>query len=205
VKRAAWALAVLGALGALGGRASAEDVDASVDPLGASVGDKELGVRLGLQLAQGVAPGGFSVAGAYLHRMTRATWFELELAFTLGGNDPFCFRDRFGETVCDPGLTDGVSGQLAAGGRWFPSSTPSGFLPYLRGGLGLHWADFGGDEVSGLAGVGFAGAGGRFRVGGIASVCGEVVLFGGAGLYSDDVGFEPYAGMIVRFGVDLAL
>jgi hypothetical protein len=195
------------ALALIPGLARAEDygnIDEDVDLIGPEVAKVELGARLGLQAGAGTTTGGFRIAGAYLHRMTASTWFDAEAAFVFGGSGEVCYFDRNVDLVCAPGLVDGFAAQFAAGGRWFPTVTESGFVPYVRAGAALHIPSFGDDDVSGVALPLWAGAGGRYRVSSQIAISGELVLFGGGAVYNHDLGLEPYAGMLVQFGVDLA-
>ncbi len=190
------------------GPARADDdveVDAGDDdPTDGEVAELELGARIGLQAGGGVTPGGFHIAGAYLQRMTAETWFDAEVSFVFGGGGQDCWFNRDVELVCAPGLVDGFAAQFAAGGRWFPTVTESGFVPYVRGGAALHIPHFGDDDLTGVALPLWIGAGGRYRVAERVAVTGELVLLGGPALYGRDLGLQPYGALLVQFGVDIA-
>lgn len=175
------------------------------DPLGHVIADRELGARLGLQVGQGTSGGGLRVGGIFLTRMTKATWSEVEASFVFGGGDPVCWLDRSVELDCAPGATTGAAAALAVGGRWFPTQTDSGFLPFFRGGLGVQYVDFRGDEVAGVAAPVYVAAGGRFGVSDDVSLSGELVVMAGPAWFSDDLGLRGFGGLIVQFGVDLGL
>lgn len=201
---AAAVLALAPAATALAQESGSLLIEEGEDYRAAYIGDLELGARIGLQVGGGVTPGGFRIAGAYMQRMTEETWFDGEAAFTFGGGGKSCYFNRDVELVCAPGLADGFSAQLAGGGRWYPTVTASGFVPFVRGGGALHIAHFGDDDLTGLALPLFAGAGGRYRVADRVAISGELTLFAGGAVYGRDVGLQPYAGLLVQFGVDFA-
>ncbi len=195
---------------AFGGAALAQDaaearLSEEADPIGGEVSNHEIGARIGMQLGQGITPGGLRFAGVYLHRMNDVTWSEFEAGFAFGSGEASCWLDRSRMTQCDPGVTSGVAASLGAGVRWFTTRSPSGLVPYLRGGIALHYADFRGDAVNAWAIPAYLGGGGRLRVGGGAAVNAELLILAGPGFYSDGMGTNAYGGMIVQVGVDLDL
>jgi hypothetical protein len=168
------------------------------------IADLELGARIGLQGGGGVTPGGFRIAGAYLQRMTSETWFDGEASFVFGGGGRSCYYNRNVDFVCAPGLVEGFAAQFSAGGRWYPTITESGFIPFLRGGAALHIPHFGDDEVTGLALPLWLGAGGRYRVTPRIAITADLTITFGGALYNRDMGIAPYTSLHVQFGVDIA-
>jgi hypothetical protein len=168
--------------------------------------DMALGARVGMQLGVGrVTPGGLRVAGVFLHRLDADWWFDGEAAFSFGGGGMECRPSATGDLECDHGLVEGAGAQGIAGVRWSLGRAPSGFEPYLRGGVGLAYASFGDDEISGLAILGQLAAGGRFRIADRIAVGAESAVFFGPGFYSDDLGTVGYGGLIVQGGVEIDL
>jgi hypothetical protein len=168
--------------------------------------DQEIGARLGTQLgAFGVTPGGLRVGGVFLYRLSERTWFDAEAASSFGAGASQC-SVRQGERLdCEHGLADGFGFQLGGHLRWFLSARPSGFQPYVRGGLGVDVAHFGGDDVTGVALTGRASFGVRYPVASGVRVGGEALVSAGPGFYGNGVGIEPYAALLVQFGVEISL
>lgn len=168
--------------------------------------DQEIGARLGTQLgALGVTPGGLRVGGVFLYRMSERTWFDAEAASSFGAGASQCNVRQDRSLDCEHGLADGFGFQLGAHLRWFLTTRPSGFQPYVRGGLGLDLAHFGGDDVTGVALTARGSFGIRHPVGSGVMVGGEALLSAGPGLYSGGVGVRPYTALLVQFGLEIAL
>lgn len=166
----------------------------------------EMGARLGAQLAAlGLTPGGLRVGGLFLYRFTETGWFDSELAFTFGAGGKECYLDRQRDFACDHGIADGFSLQLLAGVRHYLDRRPSGFEPFVRGGLAGHFSRFDDDEVTGVAIPLWVSAGGRFRVAEGVAVTGDVVFLAGPSFYDSGLGAEPYGAFLVQLGADLGL
>ncbi|MFH0903515.1 MAG: hypothetical protein V2A73_23040 [Pseudomonadota bacterium] len=173
-----------------------------------------LAARLGVQLSLGdLTPGGLRVGALFLHRMTMRSWFDGEMAFTFGGDEPGCPRpsevDPGEKLVCDHGVADGFAFQLFGGGRLgLLGSAGHGSdraQAYLRAGIGLHLARFAGDDLTGVAMPIWGGAGGMMPVATGVRLVGELLFFGGPAFYDRALGFEPYAGFLAQLGVEIAL
>jgi hypothetical protein len=190
---------------ALAGPAWAQAEEAVEDETTAEpTGDMALGARLGMQFGVGGAtPGGLRIGGAFLHRLADEWWFDGEASFSFGGGGMEC--DLAMDLECDHGLADGAGAQAIASVRWVLPAYAGGFEPYLRGGAGVGLASFGDDEVTGLALIGQAAGGGKFRVAERVSVGAEAALFIGPGFFSDDLGTLGYGGLIVQGGVEIDL
>ena len=169
-------------------------------------GDIALGGRLGMQLGVGgLTPGGLRVGGAYLHRLDEEWWFDGEMTFSFGGGGMECDLAAAGGAECDHGLLDGAGLQFVAGVRWLLPAYAGGFQPYLRGGAGAGYANFGDDEVSGFALMGQLAGGGKFQVAERVSVGAEAALFLGPGWFSDDLGTVGYGGLVVQAAMEFLL
>jgi hypothetical protein len=204
VRRAALIAAAL-AVAAPTARAQSSDVEAG-DTGTAVVREQELGGRLGAEFGGRVSPGGLHVGGSYLYQMTDDDWFEGGLAFTFGGGDAACFRDRDDDYLCDHGVMEGFSGEVAAGVRRFFFSRRQGrFLPYARAALGLRLIGYGADGVTGLAIPLQLGGGVRVRVAERISLTGGADLRLGPAWFNKDLGVEPHVGLAVHAGIEFAL
>jgi len=201
-------LAVLAAAGTASAEEAAPPAEAAEAASDEPVGKQEIGLRLGAQLGwTDLTPGGLRVGGVYLYKLDDITWFDGEAATSFGSGESACFYSRAEELtlVCNHGGLDGFSMSVSAGVRLFYVRRASGFHPYLRGGAGLSYAGFSGDEVSGAVLFGYGGAGGRFRVAPRVAVGGEALLVLGPGLYNSDLGLQLLGGLVVQFGVEFAL
>lgn len=172
------------------------------------VAKQEIGPRLGVQVGVGgVAPGGVRAGGVFLYRLDETTWFEGEAAFSFGGGGASCWYDRSENLtlVCDHGAFDGFGMSFGGGVRVFLDRQPSGFHPFVRGGLSLGFVRFGDDAVSGVPLTISGGAGLRLRVADRVAVLGEAMALLSPGLYNRDLGLQFSGGLVVQFGVELAL
>jgi len=180
--------------------AAAAESKAAVDP----VADQEIGGRLGLRMGGRSTPGGFTVGGVFLYRITGALWSDSAVGFALGSGGAECFRDRHDLVVCDHGLLDGVAGGIHSGVRWVRPGR-QGFVPYFRATVGVELVNFADDDVRGVAIPLTLGAGVRARVSNSVSVGGGADLHLGIGRLGRDIGTERQAALIVKVGVDFAL
>ncbi len=169
------------------------------------IAEKEMGIRLGTQFsADDVTPGGLRVGGLFLQRMSQRSWFDGEASFSFGANEAGC-ESQNGTFSCPHGLTDGFGMQLSLGGRYVFDALLGGLQPYARGGVGVHLARFGADDLTGAAFPLWAGGGGRFRVADGVSLAGEALVFAGPSVFNRDLGAEPYVGMLIQVGVEFQL
>jgi hypothetical protein len=166
--------------------------------------EQQLVARLGLAIGGRVTPGGLRASGSYLYQLADHDWFDGWLAFTFGGGDAECFRDRADELVCDHGALSGVGGELGAGlRRYFPGG--GRFAPYVRGGAALRLVSFGDDELRGVA-IPFTLAGGvSARVHRIVAVGAEAGVEAGPAWLGRGLGLEPQLGLVVAAAVEFAL
>ncbi len=191
------------ALVAHAGSARAEEPDAAAS-LDAHVADTELGADLGLRMGGRSTPGGFHLGANFLYRVSDAFSSESTVAFTLGGGNAACFRDRGDDVLCDHGQLDGVAGTLATGLRWM-APVKQGFVPYARGMIGLELVNFDSDDVKGISVPVVLGAGVRTRVSSRIAVGGGADLHVGIAKLGRDIGVDPQVALRVRFGVEFAL
>src|SRR5262249_15688147 len=95
------------------------------------VGDREVGVQLGVASGAHTTPGGLRIGGHFLYQMSDSDWFEGLAAVTYGSSAAGCFRDRGDAYVCQHGLADGFSVDLGVGLRRF-FAAQRGFRPFAR-------------------------------------------------------------------------
>lgn len=193
-------LALIAALVAVPAAASAQADDTAV------VREQELGGVLGAEFGGRVSPGGLHVGGSYLYQMTDDDWFEGGLSFTFGGGGAACFRDRDNDFICDHGVMEGRSGEIAAGVRRFFFGRGQGrFLPYARAALGLRLIGYGADGLTGLAIPLQLGGGIRIRVDDRISLSAGSELRLGPAWFDEELGSEPHVGLAVHAGIEFAL
>lgn len=166
--------------------------------------DRELGARLGLATGGRITPGGLMVGGQYLYQMSQIDWFEGSVAFTFGGGDADCFRDRSDSYICRQGAISGFAGEVSAGVRRFVKPQDV-FTPYVRGLVGLRLVTYTDDEVRGLAIPVTIAAGVRAKVSDLVSVGGDAALGLGVGFFNKDLGLQPQLGVTVLVGVEFRL
>ena len=165
---------------------------------------QELGARLGLAGGGRVTPGGLYVAGVYLYRLAEADWFETGVAFSFGGGDPGCFRDRDNATVCDQGLMSGFSGEVSAGLRRYFLGQGT-LTPYARAGVSFRVVSFGDDDLKGVALPLWIGGGVRAKVAPRVHVMGDASLHAGPAVMGKRLGLEPQIAIMVVGGVEFEL
>jgi len=168
------------------------------------IGDQLIGGTIGVAAGGRTTPGGLHVTGHYLYQLSEQDWFDGIAGFTFGGGDAACFRDRSDTLLCDHDLAEGGSIELALGVRRM--FLPQGrFRPFARVAVGGALVRFGGDDVSGAALVGHAGAGLRASVApGVAVIALADVMLG-VGAFSRGVGGEPQLGLAVTAGAEVRL
>lgn len=168
------------------------------------LGDQLISVQAGLAAGGRVTPGGLEIAGHYLYELSDRDWFDGTASFVYGSGQAACFRDRRNDGICHHGLTDGDALEItAAVRRIFP---PRGaFVPFARAGLGLGFAQFSDDDVSGFIVRLHGGGGVRAAISrGVAIVAdGDLVL--GLGAFNDRLGTQPQLGLAITAGVEFRL
>jgi hypothetical protein len=173
-------------------------------PAADDVGDQAVSVQAGLATGGRVTPGGLRIAGHYLYQLSERDFFDGSAAFTFGSGSPACFRDRDDHTVCDHGLADGAGVEISARiRRMFP---PSGsFYPFAQLGVGIGFARFSEDDVSGLT-VPFHGGGGiRYSATRFIAIVAEGDLAVGFGSFGRGLGTEPQVSLTVTAGAEFRL
>lgn len=166
--------------------------------------DQAIGASLGVAAGGRVTPGGLRVAGHYLYQLADSDWFDGVAAFTFGGGDPACFRDRGDTFLCDHGLVDGFETEVSANVRRFFAGNGQ-YWPYARVGVGVGIVRFADDDVTGLAIPLHAGAGLRVSVSDTVAVGAEAVLDVGFGRFGSSLGFEPQVGASITAGAEFGL
>lgn len=171
--------------------------------------DQGIGAALGIAGGGRVTTGGARVTGHYLYQLTSSDWFDGTAAFTFGSGEPACFRDRMDAYLCDHGLVDGFSAEVAANVRRFfgearRSSSPA-LWPYARLGVGVAIVRFADDDVTGLAIPVHIGGGIRYSVSEDVAVIGEAVFDIGFGRFNQGLGLEPQLGGSIHGGVEFGL
>ncbi len=182
---------------------TADETDASpTEP--DNVAHQELGARLGLAGGGRVTPGGLYVGGAYLYRLTDSDWFEGGVAFSFGGGDRTCFRDRANAMVCDQGSLSGFGGEVSAGVRRYFLGKGN-LTPYARAGISLRFVNFGSDDLKGVGLPLWIGGGVRARVANGVHVVGDASLHAGPSVMGKRLGFEPQLSIVVLGGVEFRI
>jgi hypothetical protein len=166
--------------------------------------DQGVGAAIGIATGGRVTPGGLRITGHYLYQLSSQDWFDGTAAFTFGGGDPACFRDRMDLVVCQHGATDGDAIELAAGVRRMFAGQGQ-FLPFARLAIGLSYVRFNNDNVSGLAVPLHLGGGIRARMSPMVAIVGLGELTLGLGKFGRGLGVEPQLGLSVTAGVEFSL
>lgn len=177
------------------------------DPLDApddDLAEHAVAVQAGLATGSRVTPGGFRVTGHFLYQLSSSDWFDGTAAFTFGGGDAACFRDRDNVIVCDHGLAAGKGIELGVGVRRM-FARQSTFRPFVRAGLGVGLARFSADSLTGLAIPAYVGLGMRAKVRPSISVVVEAGASIGLGIFTRDLGAEPILGAAVTAGAEFDL
>jgi hypothetical protein len=170
----------------------------------ADMSDQAIGASVGVVTGGRTTPGGLKIAGHYLYQMTEQDWFDGVAAFTFGGGDAACFRDRMNNFLCEHGLADGNSIELAAYVRRFLGGKGD-FWPFVRIGAGLALVRFGDDGVTGAAVPLHGGGGLRVSVTPDIAVTAHVDVELGIGLFNHSLGAEPQLGASVGAGAEFRL
>jgi hypothetical protein len=169
--------------------------------------DQAIGAEVGLAIGGRVTPGGVRVAGHYLYQLAGDDWFDGIASFTFGGGGAACFRDRMDAFICEHGITQGDAFEVQASVRhFFGSAGGDGkFFPYLRGGVGIGYARFGADSVSGLIIPLHVVGGLRASVSPTVAITFELELVGGFGVFNHTLGLEPQLSTDMIGGVEFKL
>lgn len=173
-------------------------------PLDPGVADRELGLQIGIASGSHVTPGGLRIAGRFLYQMAERDWFDGVAAFTFGGGDAACYRDRSDRFTCAHAALDGFAGELGVGLRRFVSGQGD-FRPWLRLGASIRVSRFGADDVTGVSVPVTAAAGVRVRVADRIAVGGEAALEVGPGLFGHGLGYELQAGFAIGALAEISL
>lgn len=168
------------------------------------IGDQAIGVEAGIAAGGRDTPGGLRIAGHYLYQLSDQDWFDGTASFTFGGGSAACFRDRSNNEICDHGLLDGQGAEIAATVRRFFDAQGE-FRPFLRAGVGIGYARYGADSVTGLIIPLHAGGGLRVAIDdGIAvTALAEVAI--GFGAFDKSLGLEPQVGLSILAGAEFRL
>jgi hypothetical protein len=186
------------------GIAHAQDAAVATTAAPPDLSDQAIGASIGAATGGRTTPGGLRISGHYLYQLTDQDWFDGTAAFTFGGGDAECFRDRMDVFLCDHGLADGSSVELGANVRRFLGGQGD-FWPFLRAGVGLAIVRFGDDEVTGLAVPLHAGGGLRVSVAPNVAIIASGDLELGFGLFNHTLGVEPQVGLSVSAGAEFKL
>ena len=168
------------------------------------IGDQGVAAAIGVTSGGRVTPGGLRVTGHYLYQLSATDWFDGIAAFTAGGGDPGCFRDRDGETVCDHGVADGAGFEIAAGVRRMFASQGK-FRPFVRAAIGVSYVRYSDDDLSGVAFPLHLGGGVRARVSDVVAIVGLADLAVGFARFGRGLGSEPHLGLAITAGVEFRL
>jgi len=168
------------------------------------IGDQGIGADLGVATGGRVTPGGLKVVGHYLYQLSDEDWFDGTAAFTFGGGQASCFRDRNDTFICEHGLADGDEIEVAANVRRV--FAPQGkFRPFAGIGIGLGYVRFGKDDVTGLA-IPFHGGGGvRANVNESVALVAQAELSLGIGEFGHSLGSQPMVGVAIVAGAEFRL
>jgi len=166
--------------------------------------DQGMGASVGIVTGGRDTPGGLKIAGHYLYQLSDQDWFDGVAAFTFGGGDAACFRDRMDNFLCDHGLADGNAVEVAANVRRFLGGKGD-FWPFLRAGVGLAIVRFGDDDVTGLAIPLHLGGGIRVSVAPAVAVTAHVDLEVGLARFNHTLGLEPQLGASIAAGAEFKL
>jgi hypothetical protein len=197
-----WLIAAM--LLASAGVAHAQEAVATSTAAPADMSDQSIGASVGVVVGGRTTPGGLEVSGHYLYQLTDTDWFDGVAAFTFGGGDAQCFRDRMNEFLCDHGLADGYAIEIGANVRRFLGGKGD-FWPFLRAGAGLEVVRFGDDGVTGAAIPLHAGGGMRVSVSPDIAITAHADLNLGLGVFNHGLGLEPQLGASVSAGAEFRL
>jgi hypothetical protein len=172
--------------------------------LGADLGEQGIGAELGVATGGRVTAGGLHIAGHYLYQLSDQDWFDGVAAFTLGGGGAECFRNRENNFVCDHGMLQGGSVEVAANVRRYFTGHGQ-FLPFARTGIGLSIVRFSDDSVTGLGVPLHLGGGVRAAVSDGIAIVGEGELAVGFGVFNHSLGLQPQVGVAITAGAEFRL
>lgn len=168
------------------------------------IGDQGVGGALGLAVGGRDTPGGLRITGHYLYQLSDTDWFDGAAAFTFGGGDAACFRDRDDEVVCDHGIADGAGAELQIGVRRM-FAAQGAFRPFARAALGIGYVRFSDDDIGGIAVPLHLGGGLRARVSPEVAVVAIGELVAGIGRFGSGLGAEPQLGLAITAGAEFRL
>lgn len=168
------------------------------------LGDQGIGGMVGAASGGRVTAGGVRVTGHYLYQLSSQDWFDGTAAFTFGDGQAACYRDRMETFVCDHGLADGSSLELAAGVRRMFAGQ-GGFRPFARAAIGISYTRFADDDVAGVAFPIHLGGGLRARVAEGVALVGMTELTVGFGRFGRGLATEPQLGLAVTAGAEFRL
>jgi len=166
--------------------------------------EQAIGGSIGFAGGGRVTAGGLRISGHYLYQLTSSDWFDGTAAFTFGGGDAACFRDRSDALVCDHGLVDGFAAEVSANVRRFFAGNGQ-YWPYAKVGIGAAIVRFASDDVTGFALPLHGGAGLRIGVADGIAIAAEAMLDIGIGRFNRGLGGEPQLGGSVMVGVEFGL
>lgn len=178
-----------------------ESVTASAPP---DASPQSIGAELGVATGGRVTAGGVRVAGHYLYQLSDQDWFDGVAAFTFGGGGAECFRNRMDNFVCDHGMLQGGSVEVAANVRRYFQGNDQ-FWPFARAGVGLSIVRFSSDSVTGLGVPLHLGGGVRASVSDGVAIVGEGELAVGFGVFNHSLGLEPQVGVAITVGAEFRL
>jgi hypothetical protein len=144
-------------------------------------GEDQISGSLGGQVGLHGAPGGGLFAAEYGHRLSSATWLNMELDMGFGSGRA-CFVDNGGNVVCT-GSAGGQQLDAIIGARWNFLTRHEQLVPYLKLGGGLAFLFWPGFDNDGFAPVGRAAGGLKYFVLPNLGVGGEASLTMGPGIY----------------------
>lgn len=166
--------------------------------------DQGVAATLGLAAGGRTTAGGLAIGGHYLYQMSDEDWFDGTATFTFGSGAAACFRDRDAELLCQHGLVDGASAEIAANVRHYLGGRGE-FWPYVRLGVGVGIVRYSDDDLTGFTIPMHAGAGFRVSVADGVAVIAEAALQIGIARFSRSLGVEPQLGASVMGGAEFRL
>jgi hypothetical protein len=168
------------------------------------VSDQGVAATIGLAAGGRTTAGGLAIGGHYLYQMSDEDWFDGTATFSFGSGAAACFRDRDAQLICQHGLVDGASAEVAANVRHYLGGRGE-FWPYVRLGVGVGIVRYSDDGLTGFTIPMHAGAGFRVSVAEGVAVIAEAALQIGIARFSRSLGVEPQLGASVMGGVEFRL
>ncbi len=183
--------------------------DLTVTSAADELGDQGVGAMTGLATGGRVTAGGVRVSGHYLYQLSDKDWFDGTAAFTIGGGDRACSRDRSAADqrdvmTCDHGIADGAAVEIAAGVRRMFAGQGA-FRPFARAAIGISYTRFATDDVSGVAFPLHLGGGVRAKVSEGVALVAITELTLGLGRFGRGLETEPQLGLAVTAGAEFRL